>query len=115
MLEYEEHLNILVLVGYESEILYIYGGIGQMRSKTPYLICSQCEKKIIVSKMSICKACFMENYNNSKQIIKDCQNSADDMQSRLWAIESRISAVERSIHGMSINRKTFKKPIGHGI
>ena len=52
------------------------------------LTCSECGAEL--SEAIYCEACFTRKYIDFEQAVKDCQKRADEMQSKLWVIESRL-------------------------
>ena len=56
------------------------------------LICSQCGAKL--TKATLCESCFMRRFIDFEQTVKDCQKRADEVQSKLWVIESRLRELQ---------------------
>jgi len=56
------------------------------------LTCSQCGAKL--NKAALCESCFMRRFIDFEQTVRDCQKRADEVQSKLWVIESRLRELQ---------------------
>ena len=61
-----------------------------------YLICSQCGKELNGKTIVRCETCFSSMQIDFQQTVQDCQKRIDEMQSKLWIIESKIRELQNA-------------------
>ena len=56
------------------------------------LVCSDCGAEL--NEAIYCEACFRRRYIDFEQTVKACQRRTDEVQSKLWIIESRLRELQ---------------------
>ena len=56
------------------------------------LVCSDCGAEL--NEAIYCEACFRRRYIDFEEKVKDCQRRTDEVQSKLWIIESRLRELQ---------------------